>query len=398
MVELERRLDLLAAELEKSRTGGASTPEITVEGTKGLAPAASRVYRVDRGVSLGGYGEALVQSFADEREDGVASGKTDQADFLRAVLYVGYKFSDKVLFNSEIEFEHGSTGKGGEVSVEFGYLDFQATKGVGFRAGMLLVPMGFLNELHEPTIYNGARRPDVESAILPSTWREVGAGLFGEAGPFQWRAYAVAGLSSAGLTSSGIRGARQSGARSKAEDWGLTGRLDYTGVPGFLAGASAFSGRSGQSATVDGEVLGARVTVYEGHLQYQWRGLQLRTLGSWGSIDDAALVNQSNKLAGKASVGEKQYGWYGEASFDLASLFAAGRWSLVPFVRYEALDTQDGVPQGFVDDPATARSVLTAGVGVKPLPNVVVKLDYQRNRDNARTGANQWNVAVGYVF
>jgi hypothetical protein len=398
LAELERRLDLLAAELEKARTGGASAPPEPVEGAKGLAPAASKVYRIDRGVSIGGYGEALFQAFADERQDGRPSGRVDEADFLRAVVYVGYKFSDKVLFNSELEFEHGSTGKGGEVSVEFGYLDYQATRPAGFRAGMLLVPMGFLNELHEPPIFNGARRPDVESAILPSTWRDVGAGVFGETGPLQWRAYTVASLNAAGFTAAGIRGGRQSGARSKAEDWALTGRVDLVSVPGLLAGASVFTGDSGQGATVDGQALEARVTLYEGHLQYEWRGLRLRALAAKGSIGDAALVNQANKLTGKQSVGESQYGWYLEAAFDVMTLGSGGRFSLVPFVRYEKLDSQDGVPAGYEDDPATERSVLTAGVGLKPIPNAVLKLDFQRYRNEARTGVNQWNVSVGYLF
>ena len=112
LAELERRIDLLAAEIEKSRTGGASA-EQPLEGARGLAPAASKVYGVARGVSIGGYGEALYENFSQETESGQSSGRTDQVDFLRAIVYVGYKFSDKLLFNSETEFEHASTGKGG---------------------------------------------------------------------------------------------------------------------------------------------------------------------------------------------------------------------------------------------------------------------------------------------
>jgi hypothetical protein len=399
--ELERRIELLAGEIEALRSGGAAEAAgagEALEGEKGLSPAASKVYRRSRGVSIGGYGEALYTNYASRRQDDAPSAAADQFDFVRQIVYLGYKFGDSVLFNSEIEVEHGSTGKGGEVSVEFAYVELQRRKELGLRAGMLLVPMGFLNELHEPPVYRGARRPEVESAIIPSTWRENGAGLFGEAGPLAWRAYVVAGLSSAGINASGIRGGRQSGARSRAEDLAFTGRLDWTGLPGLLVGGSFFSGETGQGAVVEGQPVGGRVTLYDLHAQYERRGLRLRGLWARSTLADAALVNRQNQLAGKASVGGAQAGWYAEASYDLMTHLPRQRWSLLPFVRYEWLDTQNDVPAGFEEDPARERTALTAGVELKPLPQVVFKADYQWLRNEARTGANQLNLAVGYLF
>ena len=397
--ELERRIDLLAAELEKTRTGEPAGGD-ALAGRKGFAPAASKVYGISRGVSIGGYGEAVYENYAREREDGKPSGRIDQLDFVRAITYVGYKFSDRIVFNSELEFEHGSAapGRAGEVSVEFAYLDFQPWEKAGFRAGLLLVPMGFLNELHEAPIYHGAKRPDVESAVLPSTWRENGAGIFGETGPLQWRGYVVAGLNSAGFTAAGIRGGRQHGARSKAEDFAVTGRVDLTTVPGLLAGASFFSGGSGHDAVVDGQTIGGRVTLWDAHAQYEYRGLQLRALYAQGSIDDAGLINTQNKLTARQSVGEGQKGWYVQAAFDVMTLRSGARWAVTPFLRYEKIDTQDGVPAGFEEDPATDRDVFTAGVGVKPITNVVLKADFQKHSNAAGSGTNQLNVAVGYLF
>jgi uncharacterized small protein (DUF1192 family) len=397
LAEIERRLDLLAAELEKTRTGGAAE-SVPAAGVKGFAPAASKVYGIARGVSIGGYGEALYENFAQERQDGGPSGRTDQFDFVRQIVYVGYKFDDRVLFNSEIEFEHASTGKGGEVSVEFAYVDYQPSPRLGVRAGMVLVPVGFLNELHEPPIFHGAKRPEVEQAVLPSTWRENGAGLFGEAGPLQWRAYVVSGLNATGLSAAGVRGARQSGARSKSEDFGLTGRVDFRGVPGLLLGGSFFTGESGQDGVVDGRSVGGRVSLFDLHAQYEHRGLQLRALAAKGTIADAGRINLLNKLTGNKSVGEGLYGWYVQAAYDLLSLRPAGSWSLTPFVRYERLDTQDGVPSGFQEDPAMDRSVFTVGLGLKPVSSVVLKADFQKQRNDARTGTNQLNLAVGYLF
>ena len=396
--ELERRIDLLAAEIEKLRTGGA-TEEMPLVGEKGLAPAAAKVYRRRTpGVSIGGYGEALYANFAQLREDDAPSGRTDQFDFVRLITYLGYKFSDSILLNSEIEFEHASTGKGGEASVEFAYLEFQSRRELGLRAGLLLVPVGFINELHEPPIFHGARRPEVETAIIPTTWRENGAGIIGEAGPFAWRAYVVAGLSSAGFSAEGIRGGRQSGARSKAEDFALTGRLDWTGVSGLLLGGSFYTGNSGQGATVDDTEIGGRVTLFDVHGQWEHRGLQVRGLWARSTIADTALVNQRNGLTGTRSVGEAQTGYYLEAAYDIMSLAPKGRWSIVPYLRYEWLDTQVGVPPGYEEDPAMDRQVLTAGLGIKPIPQVVVKLDFQHFTNEARTGVDQFNIALGFLF
>lgn len=397
--ELERRIDLLAAEIEKLRTGSAVSGEEPLVGEKGLAPAASKVYGgKERGVSIGGYGEALYSNYSARREDGAASGRTDQVDFVRQILYVGYKFSDWILFNSEIEFEHGSTGEGGEVSVEFAYLELQKRPAIGLRAGMLLVPAGFLNELHEPPIFHGARRPEVETAIIPSTWRENGLGLFGEAGPLEWRAYVVAGLSSSGFSAAGIRGGRQNGARSNAEDFAVTGRVDFVGLPGLLVGGSFFTGESGQGATVGDTRIGGRVSLFDLHARYRHRGLELRALWARSTLGDAALINRQNGLSGPSSVGTKQEGWYAEAAFDVLSLGAPRRQSLTPFARYERLDTQRAVPAGYETDPARDRSVFTGGLEFKPLPQVVFKIDYQVMTNEARTGANQWNVALGYLF
>ena len=330
VAELERRIDLLAAEVEKARTGGA-TEAAPPTGTLGLAPAASKVYGITRGVSIGGYGEAAYENVAATRQDGEPTGEANRLDALRSIVYVGYKFSDRILFNSEIEIEHATTGEGaeerGEVSLEFGYLDFRPRKALGMRAGLVLVPMGFLNELHEPPIFHGVRRPAVETRVIPSTWREAGFGAFGDAGHFAWRAYVVSGLASTGFEASGIREGRQQGSASLANDLTLTGRVDFSGLDGLVVGGSFFTGRSGQGAVVDGKTLGGRVSLFDLHAQYERRGLQVRALLARSRVADAALVNAQNGLAGPESVGERQYGYYVQAAYDVMTLRpAASGW------------------------------------------------------------------------
>lgn len=396
LTELERRIEILAAELERLGLGEAAAR--AEESVHGLGPAASKIYRTEEGLSIGGYGEMLYQSPDSERDDGSRSGAKDQVDFLRAIVYFGYKFDDRFLFNSEIEFEHASTGSGGEASVEFAYLDYLWRPEVNARAGLLLLPMGFVNELHEPTVFLGARRPDVEQRIIPTTWRENGFGLFGEAGPVSWRAYLVNGLEGEGFSAAGLRGGRQKGAQAVAEDFAWVGRLDWTPAPGILLGASAYLGDSGQGLEDPaGRAIDLGTTIYEGHAEWRWRGLELRGLVARAELDDVARLNQARGLAGAASVGEELSGWYLQAGYDVLAGFSSTR-QLIPYARLEELDTQDAVPASFAANPANDVESLTLGVAFKPIDQVIVKADFQDYDNGAGTGVDQFNVALGYIF
>ncbi|MFL6198618.1 MAG: hypothetical protein ACJ76J_05555 [Thermoanaerobaculia bacterium] len=380
VTELERRLDLIAAEIERLKIGqAASISGSADESEHGLGPAASKIYRAERGISIGGYGELLYQS----PEDGEA-----EFDLLRAVLYFGYKFDDRWLFNSEIEYEHA----GEEVGVEFAYLDYLWRPQANVRAGLLLVPMGFINELHEPTTFLGANRPISERIIIPTTWRENGFGLFGEAGPLSYRTYIVAGLDASGFTAGGIRGGRQEGIESSAEDFAWVGRLDYNGLPGLLVGGSAYVGDSGQ-----GSDLGVGTRILEGHLEWKWKGLELRALAVQAELDDVAELNRELDLRGNQSVGERLTGQYLQAGYDVLA-GRGGDQAFIPFGRWETYNTQDEVPRGFAADPANDVEVLTLGFSYKPIDQIVVKVDHQSFDNEAGTGTDQFNVLLGWIF
>jgi uncharacterized small protein (DUF1192 family) len=389
--ELERRLDVIAEEIERLKIGEAAADTAADTSEHGLGPAASKIYHAERGVSVGGYGELRYQDF---------NGGGSEFDLLRAVLYFGYKFDDRFVFNSEIEYEHA----GDEVGVEFAYLDYLWRPQANFRAGLLLLPMGFLNELHEPTTFLGANRPDAERLILPSTWSENGVGLFGEAGPFSYRTYVVAGLDASGFTAEGLREGRQEGKESKAEDLAWAGRLDFTGVPGLLAGASAYLGDSGQGLkSTRGETLGVGTRIVEGHLEWKYRGLELRALAVQADLDDVAELNRTLGLHGDRSIGERLTGRYVQLGYDVLAGRAGGQ-ALIPYGRWETYNTQDRVPAGFAANPANDVEVLTLGLSYKPIDQIVLKVDHQ-NFDSgatpatpATTGTDQINVLLGWIF
>jgi hypothetical protein len=313
------------------------------------------------------------------------------------VFYLGYKFNDRIVFNSEIEFEHATTDDEGEVAVEFAYLDFLFNDYANVRAGLVLVPVGIINEIHEPPTYLGVKRPGVDGVIMPTTWSEPGVGVHGRFGLFSYQAYLLDGLDSEGFTASaGIRGGRQAGSKALAEDLAVALRLDLTGVPGLLAGVSFYRGDSGQGRVVDGQTIKGPVTLYDVHADWKWRGLWLR--GVWSAVDigDAGLISIQTDQA----IGSELRGGYAEAGFDLLSLTSARNQSLYPYLRYERYNTQSEVAPGFQSEVTGAndRTATSYGVMYRPIPQIAIKAEYQDLKNAAGTGVDQFNASLGYLF
>jgi len=408
--ELARRIDILAQEIQSIKMGeaapaietGLQAGEKTAE-QYGVGPAAARVYGLKKGVSIGGYGEVLYSNYASRDQSGAPSDAQNIVTDLRAVVYLGYKFDQHFVLNSEIEYENAVVAQdkpGGEAEVEFAYVDYARSPAFNARAGLILIPSGLVNQLHEPTAFLGARRPDVDQLIIPTTWREIGAGFYGTYGPVSYQLYAVNGLNAAGYTAhGGIREGSGEGSEALAENWAFAGRVDYTGVPGLLVGASVFSGDSGQGqSTPSGQKISALTTLVEGHVDWRWRGLWLRGIYAHTTVSQADLVNQLNNFEGTESVGSAQEGWYGQVGYDVLSLVAGSKMSVIPFARYEQYDTQAAVPAGYARDPANNVHGWTLGAVFQPIPQLAVKADWQQRHNAAQTGVNLWNILLGYVF
>ncbi len=407
---LKRKTDVLTQEVEKLRTNLSIPEEAKYKSAYGMGPAASKVYGAGKGLSIGGYGEGNYSAKVGDR-----GTSNDTADMERMVMYVGYKFTDKILFNSEIEFEHGSTGEGsetkGEVSVEFASLDFFMNQRANARAGLVLMPMGLVNRIHEPLFYFGNHRPEVEQRIIPSTWREMGAGLFGAITPnLTYTAYVVNGLDATGFTSDGIREGRGGGSNAKAENFGYVARVDYDpdALPGVTVGGSGYLGNSGQNQTFAGQKANVFTQLYEAHVQWKYRGLEFRTLGSWGFIGDAGALSQANiGIANRANptdvsgliVGSQNYGWYSEAGYDvLPLLWQDTTQYLAPFFRYERLNTMAKAPAGFASDPTKDWQIFQVGLQYKPIPNVVIKADYRNYVAKQGPLPDDFNLGFGFIF
>lgn len=398
-LENARRQQILAEEVRKLREA-ATVPEApSLQSANGMGPAASKVYQAQRGLSIGGYGQGWLSMLG-------ASGSKNQADLKRVVLYTGYKFDDRLVLNSELEFEHATTEGAGSVSVEFAQLDWLVSPELNFRAGLLLAPIGLLNETHEPLFYHGNERPEVERKVIPTTWRENGIGLFGKLGDtWEYRAYLMGSLAARDFASGGLADGRQAGSKAVAEDWSVALRLDCHLTPELTLGGSLFSGDQGQGAVLAQDAAGtlakpgAHLLLREGHLQYRRGGLQLRALGVVAELDEAEVLSRALALRGQGPVGSRLSGAYAEVAYDLMPhLNPASGASLDLYLRREAYDTLDQVAVGFADDPSQDVRVTTVGLDYKPEPRLVIKLDHRNFSSGKGIRPSEVNLGFGWVF
>ena len=380
---LESKVDILTEEIQRLQSGDLSSP--LGESFSGLGQAASRVFGSGNGLSLGGYGEGFYQNFR-------SGSATDQADFLRAILYVGYKFDENWVLNTEIEIEHAD-----EIFLEFAALDYLYQEALNFRAGLVLIPMGFLNEQHEPTSFYPVRRTDIESFILPSTWRENGIGVYGDCDYFSYRAFVVNGFDGQKFRPmDGLRAGRQKGSKTKANDLAGVVRLDFTGLDWCTVGGSYYTGHSAQ----DVAGINGKVSIMEAHAEVNLGGFRGRALWANADVDDVVALRTAGLGAAPAVgdvIGRNLQGGYLEGSFDVFSLTERDD-HLTPFLRHESYDLQRDTPSGFMATGMFDVRVTTVGVAYQPNPNLIFKADFQNYDSLDHSRANQFNLGMGYIF
>jgi hypothetical protein len=213
--------------------------------------------------SIGGYGELHYNRLdADD-----PTRDLDQIDFHRFVLLFAHEFDDRVSFFSELELEHSLSGEGlpGEIEIEQAYLDFALDGNTSAQGGLFLVPVGILNETHEPPTFFGVERNNVESVIIPSTWAEAGAGLRGNfANGLSWNFALHSGLAmpTVGSDAFRVRSGRQKAGQASASDPAYTARLKFTGLPGLELSASYQYQRDPSQIPGDGLDSGSLLTTH----------------------------------------------------------------------------------------------------------------------------------------
>ncbi|MBK5210317.1 MAG: hypothetical protein JJE44_12580 [Flavobacteriaceae bacterium] len=340
-----------------------------------------------KGITIGGYAQI------DYNEpDG---SKVGNLDVHRLVLLFGYKFNEKVSFLTEVEYEHVE-----EVYVEQAYIKYKLNENVNVLAGLMLVPMGIINEFHEPTTFYGVERPNVDNTIVPTTWRELGAGISGRINnaSLKYQAYLFNGFKSyvGGVGtlrgSDGLRKGRQKGAESVVSSPNFSTKLDYYGIMGLRIGLSGYFGKTQTDDTsVEGSTIGISMIGLDA--RYKYNNLELR--GQYINAD-LSDTNEYNTLTGK-DLGSKMNGLYAEIAygFDLK-----GEEKLTPFLRYEKYNTHAETEGNLVANDAFDKNELVFGLNYKVADGAAFKVDYQLV-NNAVSGSNtakQFNAGVAIWF
>jgi hypothetical protein len=410
--EHERRIDQqlaqLAAEQPPVAAPAAANPA--------SAPAAGAL---SPNLRLWGYGEVY---YADP----VNQGSQATMDLARAVIGIGYKFDELTEFNSEYEVEHAVTSASdvGEFEVEQFYVDRSLSDAVTVRAGLLLMPFGFLNEHHEPTNFYGMQRNFIETLIIPSTWREGGFNLHGDsAGGLGWNVGLTTGfdlskwdfqppfplyrnaLQLENTNSAPLQAAHQELALANARHLSPYLALSYYGVPGLTLGAALSSGKAVSAGPGN-----PRVTLWEAHARWQPASWDLEALYARGTISDLAAVNALNP-ASPNPIPSAFYGYLLQGAY---RLWEHGSYRLAPFVRFERYDlgasfegtAGPDIPSGLVPLSSTSGDlgywpqdhdrVWTLGANFYLGPHLVLKGDYQWFKQNV--GFKRIDLGLGLAF
>ena len=326
-----------------------------------------------------------------------------EADLHRFVLMVGHTFTDRIKFWSEIEVEHAFVEGGeesGEVAIEQAYVDLMLHRRFNLRTGMVLVPVGIVNERHEPPTFHGVERTFVDTVIVPTTWRDIGVGAFGELGRgFSYRAYVVPGLDATGFTAEdGIAEGRQQGSHADASDPAFTGRVEYRAV-GLTAGGSFWYGGSGFGLTRL-DITPPNVGVASLDARYRRGRHELRGQWSLVHIDDAGDLNRALQLqsGNSPNIASRLLGAYGEYALRVSP--DAWQHEVMLFGRYELYDTQNKMPDGYLPLEELQRSSLVLGATYFPDPDVAFKFDVskERNKSDGVRGPWRLNLGVGWWF
>ena len=382
--ELQEMSQALVDETSDLKTGFNYTVVDDSKSYSGLGAAASKVYYSKSPLSIGGYGEMY---YANTTKDGTTSSVID---VYRFVPYIGYKFSDNIILNTEIEFEHGGSKQssnadlsGGYVIMEFMYLDFLFNDNLNARIGNMLLPMGLVNERHEPTLFTTVQRPSTEKYLIPSTWSENGIMAYGNIiDGLVYKAGIFTSLNTDTDTKSWIRNGRAGTLKQKNPNIAYTARVDYTGLTGLLLGASVY----GQDNLLMTDV----------HADYKVNGLRVYGLYTQTTRSNATDFNAT-------TAPESAQGGYVNLSYDVLAT-TNSKYSLPVFVQYENVNTT-ATAAGTAPVTTSAVGTTTVGLNFFPHEQVVLKVDYAMadnqygtKSTDEKISSETLSVSMGFIF
>lgn len=371
--------------------------------------SAEKLLSTEGNLLIGGYGEVHYNQPLDADVRNVG-----KLDVHRMVMLFGYQFSNRVQFVTEIEFEHVK-----EVYIEQAFLQYKINNFLNLRGGLVLIPMGIVNEYHEPTTFNGVERPIIDNRITPTTWREVGVGITGTLLPLslKYQAYVVNGFNGYDggpklKGSSGFRSARQKGAESYMSSPNIATKVEFFGIASLNLGLSGYFGKS-QSTLFNGipknnmtlekkaDSSVVNISMLGADARYNVSGLQLRGQFYYAGVGNSEGYNLFTADADGTpnNLGSALMGYYLEAAYDVFRNSASISSSLLPFVRYSSYNTHHKVEGDVVPNPVFENQVITTGLTWKMDKGAVVKTDMQFIKSAAvESFSTVFNAGIGVMF
>lgn len=373
------------------------------------------------GFSIGGYGEAVMtrnfysQSFnrynAPTRyKDSESHGRFDLP---HVCINMGYDFGNGWSMGSEIEFEHGGAGtaveleaeesgeyeaeteKGGEVVLEQFWLNKRFGNGeLNIKAGEIIVPVGLSNAYHEPIHFFGCYRPEGEATIMPNTWHQLGASIWGRTGDWRYEAQFLSALNSESFSAENFvhYGATSPYEYKVANTYAFAGRVDNYSVKGLRMGISGYYGHTFRNSI---KTPGASYDDVTGALSIIAFDFTLNR-SNWvvrGNIDYAHLsdadrissYNQANWTHHKyqdgspfkySNIASNAFAVAIEGGYDIASLLPSrGVNKFYVFGRLEHYNTMAaGTYKSLYN--YCKKSRYAVGINYYPIKEVVVKAEY----------------------
>lgn len=392
-------------------------------------------------LSVGGYGEvAYSRNFYSDngyRYTRPSTYKNDPShgrfDIPHAVIYLGYDFGKGWTMGSEIEFEHGGTGssieyeaeealefeneqeKGGEVELEQFWLQKSFSKALNIRAGHIVVPFGLTNAHHEPLNFFTVYRPEGENTILPSTWHQTGASVFGRVGDWRYEAQFIAGLDAFKFSRANwIQGGVHSPFEFEpANKYGGLVRIDNYSVPGLRLAVSGYYGQSMHNFVPNYLYSGSnkkiKGNIYLGSFDFTFNKCNWIARGNidYGYVSDANEISSftyPNKASNGVTPYEMEDKYFG--SHAMATMVEVGYdvFSRIPKLR---LDNQRLYVFGHFEyydsyintktKKWTNKRVWAFGANYFPIPQIAVKAEYNlRDLHTPYNDEPALNIGVAY--
>jgi hypothetical protein len=394
------------------------------------------------GLSIGAYGEVKFGGMQNPAAGGAWQNGFDTA---RMVLLPTYAITDNIIFNAEIEFEHAGSGFDnddklhGTAEIEQLWIDFKIIDQFNWRApGIDLVPIGYINQHHEPTQFYSVNRPELYNGLIPSTWKVPGTSVYGtitdglkyqvmlstsnedfgdsfdartaaKTVPLPGTPYA-AGID--GINALGFSNPPLGDFQQLSDVMAVSGRLDFTPAfaPGFAGSISAYYSPNvvPRGAHDDfGNYLGrSSMNVFDAEFRYRVpdTGLELRGEYVRVGFGNPAALRANNDTDPTDNVGRSMWGYSGEVAYHVPmGTILNSEWEAVPFYRYTYENLQTGGFAGTDVNAPTGQGQVqyhTAGVAIFPSPKVVLKATYQRVIDKSLAGAlsDSFLGGVGFFF